>query len=85
MCFKLISFNTLDEVKEYMRNSDNFVFYRRLPLDLARHTYATMLLNRHVSIETVAKSLGHQNTKITQSNYARLLDKTVVEEVAKAF
>ena len=49
----------------------------------ARHTGATILLNRGVDMETVAKILGHSTPKITRSTYAKLLDKTVVERMKK--
>lgn len=57
---------------------------KNLTTHLARHSYATRLLNRGVKINTVAKTLGHKNTKITESFYAVLLDKTVINEVAAA-
>lgn len=52
---------------------------------LFRHTYATLLLNNGVSIKTIAKACGHTNSKITESFYAHLEDKTVLSEVSKAF
>jgi site-specific recombinase XerD len=45
-----------------------------------RHTYATYLINREVSIETVARAMGHSNIRITQG-YARMLGRTVVREM----
>ena len=44
---------------------------------LARHTCATQLLNDGMSLEIVAKVLGHTNTRQTQQ-YAKLLDDTVL-------
>lgn len=52
-----------------------------LTTHVARRTYATMLLNRGVRLETVSKCMGHKNTKITQAAYAQVLNKTVIEEV----
>ena len=49
----------------------------------ARHTGATMLLNDGVDMEIVAKILGHSTTKITRKIYAKLLDETVAEGMAK--
>lgn len=43
-----------------------------------RRTCGTMLLNKGVPIEVVAKILGHSNIKITQQCYAKILNKTVV-------
>jgi site-specific recombinase XerD len=45
-----------------------------------RHTYATYLLNKGISIETVSRAMGHSNIRMTQG-YARLLAKTVVDEM----
>ena len=49
---------------------------------IGRHTAATYLLNKGLSIETVARILGHSNIKQTQ-HYAKLVDKTVFEAIAK--
>ena len=47
----------------------------------ARHSCAMMLLNKGVRMETVAKVLGHANTKVTESTYASILKKTVGDEM----
>jgi len=52
-----------------------------LTTHVARRTYATMLLNRGVRLETVSKCMGHKTTKITQAAYAQVLNKTVIDEV----
>lgn len=49
----------------------------------ARHTGATMLLNSGVGMEIVSKVLGHSSTKITREVYAKLLDETVADAMAK--
>lgn len=49
---------------------------------LARHQYCTTLLNKGVRIETVAKAAGHRNSKITQAFYAKMLNKTVIDEIS---
>lgn len=48
-----------------------------------RRTCGMVLLNEGFPIEVVAKVLGHANIKTTQEAYARILDKTVVNEFAK--
>lgn len=48
---------------------------------IARHTMATIMLNNGISLPSIAKTLGHSNTRITEDIYAEMLDKTVVEEV----
>lgn len=47
----------------------------------ARHTGATLLLNSGVSMEVVAKILGHSSTRITRQVYAKLLDETVAKKM----
>lgn len=49
---------------------------------LARHTCATQLLNDGMSIEVVAKVLGHTNTRQTQ-HYAKLMDRTILDAFKK--
>lgn len=49
---------------------------------IARHTAATRLLNSGFRIEIVSKILGHTNTRQT-SHYAKLVDKTVLNEFKK--
>ena len=51
---------------------------------IARHTYATLCLNKGIRLEVVSKLLGHTNTRITQ-HYARMLQKNIVREVQEAF
>ena len=51
---------------------------------IGRHTAACYLLNEMgLSIEIVARILGHSSTKITR-HYAKLMEKTVFEAVNKA-
>ena len=54
-----------------------------LTTHLARKTFGTLLLNKGVRLEVVSKSLGHANTQITQSTYAKLINKTVIDELKK--
>ena len=49
----------------------------------ARHTGATLLLNAGVSMDVVAKVLGHSSTAITKKIYAKMLEETVVREMER--
>ena len=49
---------------------------------VARHTFATYLLNKDVPIESVSRALGHSNIKMTQ-HYARMLGKKVIDDMSK--
>jgi site-specific recombinase XerD len=44
-----------------------------------RRTCGMVLLNKGISIEVVAKVLGHSSIRITESVYAKVLDKSVAE------
>ena len=50
---------------------------KNLTSHLARHTAATLMLNSGISIDVVAKILGHRNTAMT-AHYAKMLDKTII-------
>lgn len=52
---------------------------------LARHSYATLLVNKGVKLEVVSKTLGHKNVKTTTQFYAKFLPSTIVNEVSKIF
>lgn len=52
---------------------------KNLHTHIARHTFATYCLNKHIRIEIVSKCLGHTNLKQTQ-HYAKLIDNTIINE-----
>lgn len=50
-------------------------------IHVARHSFATSVtLANNVSIENVAKMLGHSDTKTTR-HYARVLDKSIMRDM----
>ena len=49
----------------------------------ARHSFATYMLSRGVSINNVADMLGHTDTKMTR-HYARILDENIMSDMLKA-
>ena len=55
---------------------------KTLTTHVARHTFATFALANGVSIESVAKMLGHTNVQMTR-HYARVLDRTVIREMSQ--
>ncbi|MFC2090898.1 site-specific integrase [Bacteroidota bacterium] len=53
---------------------------KHLTFHLARHTFATLMLTKGVSIETVADMLGHKDIRTTQI-YAKVVETKVSEEM----
>ena len=54
---------------------------KNLTTHTARHSYATSVcLANGVSLENVAKMLGHSNIKMTQ-HYARVLDSSILRDM----
>jgi len=55
---------------------------KEISTHVARHSFATSVaLANGVSIENVAKMLGHSDTKMTR-HYARVLDKSIMRDMA---
>ena len=52
---------------------------------LARHSFACMLINRGVDLKTIASALGHSSVKITESVYAQMTKRTIVDNIKKVF
>jgi site-specific recombinase XerD len=50
---------------------------------LARHSFATLLLNKGVDMKTVSMAMGHSNSKITEKVYAEMRNQTVVDNILK--
>lgn len=57
---------------------------KNITTHVARHTYATYLLNRGIPVETVSRTLGHTNIKQTQA-YARMLGSKVLSDMEVLF
>lgn len=57
--------------------------HKKVASHWGRRTCGMLLLNKGVSMETVAKVLGHSSIRTTESVYAKLLPETVVSEVKK--
>lgn len=53
---------------------------KHLSTHTARHTFATLTLASGATIETVAKMLGHSDTKMTR-HYARILDSSIMRDM----
>lgn len=62
------------------KNAEICDIHEKLSTHTARHTFATYALANGVSMESVAKMLGHTNLQMTR-HYARTLDRIVVKEL----
>lgn len=56
---------------------------KNLHSHLARHTFATILLNSGVDMVSVSKILGHSNSRITESTYAQMMPETIMKRVTE--
>lgn len=54
---------------------------KKLHSHLARHTWATILLNNGMDMVSVSRCLGHANSKITESTYAKVLPDELFQKV----
>jgi site-specific recombinase XerD len=54
---------------------------KNLHSHLARHTFATILLNSGVDMVSVSKILGHSNSRITEKTYAQMMPETIMKRV----
>ena len=70
------------KMNSYLKEiADLCLIKKNLTTHTARHSYATSVcLANGVSIENVAKMLGHTNIKMTQ-HYARVLDSSVLKDM----
>jgi site-specific recombinase XerD len=55
---------------------------KNITTHVARHSFATYLINNNIPIESVSKALGHTNIKQTQ-HYAKLAGKKVISDMGK--
>ncbi len=55
---------------------------KNLTTHTARHTFATLMLTKGASIESVSSMLGHTNIKTTQI-YAKIIEEKVFNEMSK--
>jgi len=53
---------------------------KNLTSHVARHTFATLALSNHVSLEVVSKMLGHEDIRTT-TIYAHILDSTISNQM----
>jgi len=67
---------------DYLKVIGGYIGVEKLTTHMARHTYATQLLNSGIPIEVVQKSLGHSSPYMTRI-YAKLMDRTVIDNISR--
>lgn len=55
----------------------------RLHFHIARHTFASMALNKGVDVKTISYLMGHSTTMVTEKVYAKLFPSTLKETVSE--
>lgn len=55
---------------------------KKLSTHCGRHTFATLMLTKGISVESISKMLGHTDVRTTQI-YAKILNKKVDDEVGR--
>lgn len=70
------------KMNSYLKEIADFCgIKKRLSTHTGRHTFSTVIaLANNVSLENVAKMLGHTNTKMTQ-RYAKVLDQSILRDM----
>lgn len=80
---KLLPIHTNQKMNEYLKEIANLCgIKKRLSTHCGRHSFATIMLTKGVSIESVSKMLGHTNITTTQI-YAKILNQKIRTEVNK--
>ena len=55
--------------EKYLKETAENVLQRRITVHTLRHTHASLLLAEGVSIDTISRRLGHENSKVTKEIY----------------
>lgn len=79
---QLLPVPTNQKMNAYLKEvADICGINKRLTTHLARHSFATSVtLANKVTMENVAKMLGHSSTRMTQ-HYAKVLDQSILEDM----
>lgn len=79
---RLLPVSSNQKMNAYLKEiADICGIHKRLTTHVARHTAATVVfLANEVSMENVAKILGHSNIKMTQ-HYAKVLDSSIMRDM----
>lgn len=68
--------------EKYLKESAENILGRRITAHALRHTHASLLLAEGVSIDTISRRLGHENSKITREIYLHVTQKLTEQDNA---
>lgn len=81
---KLMPIQDPSDINKYLKDIALYCgINKHVTFHTSRHTFATTVtLANNISLEVIAKMMGHTNTRMT-SHYAKLIDKCIAEEMDK--
>lgn len=71
-----------DNVKKPMRRALKAAGMSRIQFHSLRHSFATRLLTRGITIQVAAKMLGHSSVRMIERNYGHLTDDHMREQIS---
>ena len=60
---------------KYLKENSLRLIGRKITPHALRHTHASLLLENGVSIDTISRRLGHENSKVTKEIYLHVTEK----------
>ena len=79
-CYPACPVQSADEQLPLKEIADVCGITKPLTTHIARHTFACLAVANKVSMESIAKMLGHSDIRTTKI-YAKILDRTVSDEM----
>ena len=65
---------------KYLHETAQRVLGRRITAHALRHTHASLLMAGGIDIETIARRLGHENSRITRDIYLHVTEKLIEKD-----
>lgn len=62
---------------KYLRENSRKILNRSVTVHALRHTHASLLLAQGISVDTISRRLGHENSKITREIYLHVTEKLI--------
>lgn len=80
ICNKQGSYINPFSYNKYLRETAQRVLGRRITAHALRHTHASLLMAGGIDIETIARRLGHENSRITRDIYLHVTEKLIEKD-----